>query len=432
MSQFILKSKYFLNSEFELESRCIVCIDGVIKKICPLSYAQRNFSNLKVIDVSHKIVVPSFVNSHTHVAMGFFRGFGHGKKTLIEKILFPAEKMLSSTLIKPLSYSYIAAGIKSGVGFFNDHYYFSNDVASAFEKFGVRAAIGETLADLSGAFPTTDKHFEKTKKDIENWKFSSRIIPVLAPHAADTVSPQFMQKIAQFAQEKNLPIHLHLSQTLGEKQRVFKKHRVSPVALAYKNNLLGPKTLAVHLITADQNDINILKKTRTYFGLCPSSQIIYEHLAPIEKFPLAQTCLGTDAAACNDSGDIMAELNLASLLFKDRLKKSIDPKKILNMALENPYRYLGLEKSLGKIAEGYSADFAFFEPDLAAEPLKEQFLENILYSLKSRHVTDLMVEGEFILRNRKLTKIDESTAASDYAAAVLEIHKLAGFPKKIA
>ena len=431
MSQFILNVKYFLNAEFLLESQAIVCIDGIIKKICPLSFAKKKFPNFEVIDATDKILMPSFVNAHTHVAMGFFRGFGHGKKTLIEKYLFPAEKKLSAELIKPLCYAYIAAGIKSGVSFFNDHYYFSKDVAKAFESFGVRASVGETIADLGGAFPTSEKHFEGIKKDIENWSFSDKIIPVLAPHAADTVSPKLMQKIAAFAQSKNLSIHLHLSQTKGERQRVAKKHKVSPVMLALKNNLLGPKTLAVHLISADQKDIEILKKTNTFIGFCPSSQIIYEHLAPIESFPLTQTCLGTDAAACNDSGDIMAELNLAGLLLRDRSKKPVDPKKILNMVLANPYRHLGLEKSLGKIAEGYSADFVFLKPDISVEPLVQQFTQNVLYSLKSRHVTDVMVGGSFVLKNSKLTKINEDTARSDYNEAVREIHKLSALAKVV-
>ncbi len=427
MSQFILNPQYFLNPKFELEHQAIVCIDGVIKKICPLDYATKHFSSFKLINLSNKIILPSFVNSHTHVAMGFFRGFGHGKKTLIEKFLFPAEKNLSAELIKPLCYSYIAAGIKSGVSFFNDHYYFSKKVAEALDDFGVRGAVGETIADLGGAFPTSKKDFAKIKKAIENWPFSKKIIPLLAPHAADTVSPELMRDIAEFAEKLDLPIHLHLSQTLGERTRVFKKHKISPVMLALKNNLLGPKTLAVHLISADKKDFEILKKTKTYIGFCPSSQIIYEHLAPIEHFSLSQTCLGTDAAACNDSGDIMSELNLAALLLRDRSKKSVDSKKVLNMVWENPYRFLGLEKSFGKIAEGFSADFAFLETDISVEPFSDQFLQNILYTFKSRHVSDVMVAGEFILKDYVLTKIDEKTARSDYLEAVSEIQKRAHF-----
>lgn len=376
------------------------------------------------------MVIPGLINSHTHVPMSFFRGLGHERTNMIETFLFPAEKALTPELVEPLSYSYIFSGLRAGVTCFNDHYYFSEGVARALDRMGLRGVVGETVADLGGAFPSQET-WKRAKKLIEKWSFSSRITPSVAPHASDTVSESLMKACSTFALANGLPIHLHLSQTRGEKMRVHNRYKISPVQLAQRNGVLGPNTLAVHLVSADKVDLKILADTGSTAGFCPASQIIYEKLAPIEEFlnldiPVA---LGTDCAASNDNADMMAELKLTALLLKehdiDEVKRT--PATILNMATTNPARVLGLGKKIGTLAPGYAADIVFLRRDLGTEPMLNPET-NLLYSLSSQNIDHVMVDGEWVLWQKGLALCSEHDLLQQYQAAVGEIRRRV-FPK---
>jgi len=425
VAKMILKNAFTLMPHGAVEKRHVVIEDD---KIIDLpGHASPLPRDAETVDLTGHTIIPGLVNAHTHVAMSFFRGLGHGKANVIENFLFPAEKNLTPELLQPLSYSYIVAGLKSGATTFADHYYMSDGIARAFEKIGVRAVIGETIADLSGAFPSRDC-WDEEKKRIENWNYSSLITPVVAPHAADTVSFELMQDMAKFAKSNKLPIHMHLSQTAGERKRVQKRFKKSPVEIAHKAGLLSKRTLAVHAITADAKDAAILKKSGATIGFCPSSQIIYEHLSPMEAFlkkdiPLA---IGTDCSACNDGGDVMAELRLTALLARDRLGKPESVKKLYAMSGSNALNAFSLQNKVGKIAEGYLADLVILENDLSVLPSYD-FLTNLIYSYSARQVRHVLVNGKWVLFDGKLQSISEKTLQYDYEDAVKEIQRRVKF-----
>jgi 5-methylthioadenosine/S-adenosylhomocysteine deaminase len=369
------------------------------------------------------------INAHTHAAMGFFRGLGHGHTNMIETFLFPTEKSLLADLIEPLSWSYLMSGLLSGVTCFADHYYFVRGVGQALEKLGLRGVLGETVADLGGAFPDPAAE-ERGRKFLDTWSFSDRIKATVAPHATDTVSEPLLRRLVALAHQHDLPIHLHLSQTSGERSRVMQREKLSPVQFADKCGALGAKTLAVHLISADAADIKILKERGVTVGYCPASQLIYEKLAPIEEIRRQElpVALGTDCAASNDSGDLLAELRLAQFLDlrwdRERAEKSL-PRAICQVT-STPAKVLGLENTCGQLKAGLAADIVFLEKTLDQLPTTD--LNAILnYSANSSHVRHVMVDGNWVLWNRLPVKISMADMKSAYVEAVEKLHRKSGF-----
>ena len=227
------------------------------------------YPNIPFLDAEGAAIIPGMFNSHTHLPMGFFRGLGRGKVDMIESFLFPAEKNLSAELVTPLSYSYLLDGLRAGVTSFVDHYYFSSGVASAIETFGARGWVGETIADLGGAFPG-ESSWDRAIKLIEKSRYSSRIKFCIAPHAADTVSSQMLKRCADYARANNLPLHMHLSQSDGERKRVESRDGMTPVAAAEKAGALSENSLVVHLTSADDQDLRRLKNNGATIGYCPT------------------------------------------------------------------------------------------------------------------------------------------------------------------
>jgi 5-methylthioadenosine/S-adenosylhomocysteine deaminase len=386
------------------------------------------YKDVNFVDASGFIVIPGLFNTHTHVAMGFFRGLGHGKVNMIESFLFPAEKSLTPELLEPLSYSYIFDGLRAGVTSFADHYYFSEGIGRAFERFGVRGWLGETVADLGGAFPGTSS-WERARKLIEASNFGPLIRHVVAPHAADTVSPNLLKTCADYARKHKLPLHMHLAQTTGESERVQKRDGMTPVMAAHRAGALNQQTLAVHLTSATAEDLRIIKDCGTTIGYCPTSTIIYDRLAPIKTFyelkiPLA---IGTDCAASSDAADTLAEIKTAAILGRDHGVRTEDlsPDALLAMSTTIPANVLGVADKLGTLEAGKWADMVFLKTSLSSEPMDEP-LANVIWSMGSRDVTHVMVDGKWRLWHKELTGNSIHELRQAYQGSVLEIRRRAG------
>lgn len=411
-----------------LTDAALVLASGLVADLGPTAAVRQRHQRAHVVDGTGFMAMPGLVNAHTHVAMGFFRGLGHGHDQMIETFLFPAEKRLTSELTAPLSYGYLVAGLKSGVTCFGDHYYFIDGVARALDRLGLRGVIGETVADLGGAFPGRDR-WDGWRKTLERWPHSSRITPAIAPHAADTVSAPLLGELAAYAKANDLPLHLHLSQTTGERFRVEARERCSPVAYADRCGALSDRTLAVHLVSADADDVARLADRGVTAGFCPASEIIYEKLAPLAELcrrgvPLA---LGTDCAASNDTADLLGEMRLTALLAQDRgvAPERRRPGDVLAMGTGNGARALGLGGRVGRLAPGLAADVVFLSEDLDTLPTPRPDA-NLIYSMSARHVRHVMVDGRFVLYDGRPVLAAEADLLSEYQAAVAEIHRRLG------
>jgi 5-methylthioadenosine/S-adenosylhomocysteine deaminase len=397
---------------------CLLIRDGRI-----ISRTEKPDPEFPVYDASGYFIFPGLVNAHTHCAMGFFRGLGHGRPDMIESFLFPAEKSLTPDLVEDLSLSYIAAGIRCGVTMFSDHYYFVAGVGRAIDRLGARGIIGETVADLGGAFPGEDS-FKRMEQLLQQWKFSSRITASVAPHAADTVSPAQLKRLAAFAKKNNLPLHMHLAQTSGERRRVSAREKLSPVRYAQGCGALSPRTIAVHLIACDDEDITILKGEGVTAGICPISEVIYERLPAIATFKKAgiPTALGTDCAASNDSSDMMAEMRFYNLMMRDRglSVSEITFAETLATATVNGARLAGKPELTGLLTPGSVADLVMMRARIDLLPATDP-LANLICSAGAGHVDHVLVDGRFILRERQLTRVVEADLLAAYNAATEKI-----------
>lgn len=408
------------------QDAAIVLENGIIASVEDAATAKARYRDHKTVDAGGMVVVPGLVNTHTHVSMGFFRGLTHDWKpsrpdrSMIEDVFFPAERALKKEWMTALSYGCILDGIRSGVTCFVDAYFWADEVAKAFETLKVRAFVGEHIADLGGPVAAGHAHWEKTKSWITHWPHGPLVKPCAYAHATDTVSRDLLTDVAQFARANDLPFHMHLAQTRGERERVRQREGISPVLYADQCGALTPRTLAVHLVSCDQDDIRLLKERGVTGVLCPVSEVIYETLPPLKALWESGLglALGTDCAASNDRTDILSELHSAALFLKNA-GVSPSPRQLLAMVTAQPARVLGLP-GLGSIAPGAPADLVFLETDITTLP-NEQVEANLIYSFTSRHVRDVMINGEWVLKDWTLKVADEAALTLAYRDAVRKV-----------
>lgn len=362
-------------------------------------------------------VTPGFINSHTHVAMSFMRDLAHDKPNMIEDFFFPIEKKLNAEDIYHFSFPSLVSGLKSGVTSFIDHYYHIEGVERALTELGARGFVAETLADLGGAKPLRLKNIESVVSPT-SWSNSATqlIRRILGPHAMDTVSMDYMKEISEFSKQYQIPIHMHLSQTKNELKACLSKYKKTPVAVAQECNVLNEKTLAVHLITASDSDLKILQQSKVYTGLCPTSQILYEHIAPLKAFHQhsLKGVLGTDCAASHDSMDIMAEIKTLYLNYRQQ-GVSISPREVLKTVWNNPATWLSAP--IGQLKKGFFADLVFFKRGLECEPMHDPHTQFIA-TLSSRHVEKVIVNGKTILEQKEIINLNEQNKAENIKKAL--------------
>ncbi len=406
---------------FEKDSiRAIGTLDSVVGSLggSPVSW----------IDGRGFVVGPGLINAHTHVAMSYLRGLALGKDDVIMRLMFGTEKHLTAELVRALSYPGIYEGLLGGSTCFVDHYYFADAVAQALDHFGVRGIVGETVGDISTAFPGKDR-WKLARNQIENWKTSGRVQPLVAPHAANTVSESLLKEMADYARKQKLPMHLHLAQTDSERDWCIKHYGISPVQLANRAGALGDHTLAVHLISVDQEDLATLAQSHAAAGWCPASQILYERMADgraflENKIPVA---LGTDCAVSNDSMHLLSEMRLAALMLLDRgYSKKDTVEAVWRMVTLTPSQVFSLPK-LGSLTKGSAADLICIEKDFSLEPVYD-LRHWMVFSASQARVNHTLVDGQWVLWDQKPTRVDLEQARKEFSKALETIWSLQEIP----
>ena len=373
------------------------------------------------LDCRGLLISPGLINAHTHNALSYLRSLGHGRKQMIESLFFKTEVNLTEELVEALCYSDLLTGLRSGVTCFVDHYYFHRATARAIDHFGLRGVVSDTLLDVEGPFHGWEP-WEAFKKSLDHWDFSDRVRPCVGPHASNTTSPKMFRELADFAKSNKLPIHFHLSQTKREWENSMKLYGKSPVAHVASLGALSPNSQAVHLLHVDDDDLKILADSGTRAGFCPSSQIMYEKLAPIERFVKAgvKWTLGTDCAASNDLADLHAEMKVASLFALDRgVPQENLSQSILKACTIEAAECFGIPTA--QLKSGFLADLVFHDLGLQALPAQKLY-ETYVFNLNSQQIRSVMVDGQFLLWNQQSTKIKEAELTIAYNAAVEKIH----------
>ncbi len=415
-----------LDSEIWIPDGAIVIRDNKIEAVGSVDALQAQFGKdqIRWLDATGFLMIPGLVNAHSHVSMGFLRSLGLTQSNLIRDLMFATEKELTHVLTEKLAYSSLIDGIKSGVTTFFDHYYFFKGLAQAFDRVGARAWVGETIGDIGTAFPDY-RRWENNKNQIENWEFSDCIQPYVAPHAADTVSKDLLTEMAQYAQKNNLPLHMHLSQTKQEHDFALKEFNQSPVEFAESCGALGERTLLVHMVYVNSKDIEILKKTNSSIGFCPTAQYIYEKLAPIDEYYKndISVCLGTDCAVTNDRMDMIQEMKTAFLALLDRgiREPSLTSQKVFRMATTATQKIFNDDKK-SSLQRGAKADLVFLEKDITTLPIQEA-RESLILSFGRSQVKHVLIDGRFVLWNQSLTLVSEDELKLEYVDAVKNIWK---------
>jgi 5-methylthioadenosine/S-adenosylhomocysteine deaminase len=406
-----------------------------IVAVGPESELAQNYSAAQVIDCQGKVVMPGLINAHTHVPMTLLRGLADDLRldVWLMGYMMPVEReFVSPDFVRLGTLLACAEMIQSGITCFADMYYFEEDIARATADAGMRAVCSQTVLK----FPTPDagsyeESLASAREFIQRWKGHPLIVPSVAPHAPYTCTEEILQATAALAIEFDVPLHTHLAETALEVENLRRSEGMPVIPYVKKHGLFEAKVLAAHCVHVDDGEIRSIYRSRVGVAHNPSSNLkLASGIAPIKRMieQGVNVGIGTDGPASNNDLDMFEEVRLAAFLAKGA---SGDPTAIpaptaLLMATRLGAQAMHIGHLTGSLQPGKRADLIMIDLfQLHNAPTfhhdKNSTYSQIVYAAKSTDVTDVMVNGKWLMKNRALLTLkteDLLRQAQEYARRI--------------
>lgn len=397
-----------------IKDGALVVEGNKIIEVGPQSKILAKYHQLPIIPFRNKILFPGLVNAHTHAPMSILRGLAEDLPlmTWLTKYIFPVESHLKREWVYWGTKLSLIEMIRSGITLFCDMYLFEPEVIRATEETGLKALLGEGLFDFpSPGYGPLEKGLQLTVELLEGFQRNKKIKIAVSPHTLYTCSPETIKKCIRLADKYAAPMHMHLAENKEEINEVMKKYGKRPVALLDELGGLKENLLAVHCVKLDPEEIELMAKRGVKIVHCPESNLkLGSGIAPLPEMLKAKIVLGlgTDGPASNNDLDLFSEMRTSALIHKGLREDPsvVTAKEVFYMATEGGAKALFFNDT-GKILPGYRADLATL--DLQHLPLQPDYnpLSLLVYSAKAGYIADLMVDGEFIMKNYHILTIKE-------------------------
>ncbi len=405
----------------QYEPGALVILGSNILAVGPESEILSGFSTAEIIDCGGKVLMPGLINAHTHVPMTLLRGLADDLRldVWLMGYMMPVEREYVSPEFVQLGTSIACAEmIRSGTTTFADMYYFEEDVAKATAAAGMRAICSQTVMK----FPTPDaKFYEESlamaRDFIQRWKNHPLIVPSVAPHAPYTCTPEILRATAQLAIEYDVPLHTHLSETVLEVENMRNEQGMPVIPYVKKQDLFEAKVIAAHCVHIDEGEIRTLLHVKAGVAHNPSSNLkLSSGVAPVKRMLELglNVGIGTDGPASNNDLDMFEEMRLASFAQKGASgdPTTLPARTTLLMGTRMGANALHIGEITGSLEAGKRADLILVDisavhnsPHFRRDP--NAVYAQIIYASKSSDVSDVMVNGKFLMRNKNLLTLSE-------------------------
>ena len=399
-----------------LDQHALAIDKGRIVAVLDSREATSRYQPKETINLPEHALIPGLVNAHTHVAMSLFRGLADDLPLMdwLNHHIWPAEaKWISPEFVHDGTELAMAEMLKSGTTCFNDMYFFPDATARAVQAAGMRACLGLILIDFPSAWAaSTQEYLHKGLQLHDDLKHHALITTALAPHAPYTVADAGLEKVRMYADELDIPVHMHVHETAHEVEQAQTMNGKRPLERLADLGLLSPRLLAVHMTQLIDGEFAALAQANVNVIHCPESNLkLGSGVCPVPKLLTAgvNVALGTDGAASNNDLDMLGELRTAALLAKGahRDPTALPAHAALRLATLNGAKALGRETEFGSLLPGKAADITAIDlSDLSTQPVYDP-VSQIVYSATREQVTDVWVAGKRLLAGRQLTTLDE-------------------------
>ncbi len=395
------------------------------------------------LDASGKLLIPGFINTHTHSAMSLFKGMAEDM-TLYSWLscVRAAEKNISPKQVRAGASLACLEMIKGGTTCFSDMYFHMDAVAAAVQESGMRAVLGYCVVDggneksngkkpgIKSANPRAMKsELSIAEKFVKDWqgKAKGRITCSIAPHSIYLCSGELLVAADALSKKFKCPYHIHLSETRKEVFDCLSSHGKRPAYYLDSLGVLSRRTVAAHSVWLTKEEVRLLAARGVSSSLCAVSncKLAGGSVAPLpemQQFGM-NVSLGTDGSASSNSLSMFESMKFCALLQKNsRWDASVARAgSMFSAATLGGAHALSLHA--GGLREGKLADLILIDAKSANLVPAYDWTANLVYSAHAGNVTDTIIDGKVVMQNRKMLTLDEEKVVEE---AKKEAGKLAG------
>jgi len=398
-----------------LEAHALIVHNGRILDILPVHAADARYQVSEHQCLPGHALIPGLINLHTHAAMSLLRGYADDLPLMewLQGHIWPAERRwVTPDFVRDGTQLACLEMLEGGITCFNDMYFFPEATLQAATQAGQRIASGLIVLDFPSAWAAdSDAYLQQGLAVRDRWLDNPLVNFCLAPHAPYSVSNRSFEKVATYSAQLDLPIHIHLHETLDEINQSLERYHQRPLERLHQLGLVGPQLIAVHATHLQADEQSLLAEHGAAIAHCPSSNLkLASGIAPLAPM-LAHGLtvgLGTDGAASNNRLDLWEEMRLAALLAKGTSSQAeaVPAHQALAMATIHGARALGLEDRVGSLTMGKEADLVAV--DLSGPETQPCFnpIAQLVYSAGRAQVSAVWIAGKAVVRGHRALTLD--------------------------
>ncbi|MEA1936604.1 MAG: amidohydrolase, partial [Patescibacteria group bacterium] len=432
-------NKEYYNAEIIIKNATILTMneqadvidDGWIAikkgKIIGMGNGKHDYTSREVIYAEGKIVMPGLINAHSHTVMTLFRGADDSSKltdwisnTSVYEKEISEDEAYQGALLGEIEM------IQSGTTTFNDMYFFEKALVDSVKKTGMRAVV-----DIPFSFEKNglkiDQEFINSNKNFSRISFS------IAPNPLINFSKGELDEIKKVISDNNIFLHIHIEEGKDEKSKFIEKYNLTPLQMLAGSDLLTDKIVMAHAVNFTDEEFKIISKyPEIGIALNPKTNFkLSGFTAPITKMLSYNLTLGvgTDGAGSSNSLDLFDQINFIAFAAGKcdsdgdycENKNNIYPEKIVRMVTIDGAKVLGLDKEIGSLEVGKKADMIFVDFEKVGLVPAYDIYSSLVYNTDGSAVTDSIIDGEIVMRNRKLTNLSER----EITKVIKQVNKIA-------
>lgn len=378
----------------------------------------------RVIDLHGDLLIPGLIQTHIHLCQTLFRGLADDLELLdwLKLKIWPLEGAHDVESLYDSAQLGIGELFLGGTTTIVDMetVHRTEHAFQAILDSGLRALSGKCMMDNPnadippGLRESTADSLQESVDLYEKYhgQGNGRLEVAFMPRFVISCTDQLLTEVSRLAKEKNVYIHTHASENLGEIRKVQDRYGLRNIALLEKIGLTGPNIILVHCVWLDKEEIKILADSGTKIVHCPSSNLkLASGVAPIPELLKhgAEVSLGADGAPCNNNLDCFTEMRHAALIQKPLLGPTVMPaQQVFEMATIAGAGAIGHEHDLGSLEAGKKADLAVVSREgLHTWPNGHtDVYAHLVYQVQASDVRFTMVDGQIVMHDRQLLTID--------------------------
>jgi 5-methylthioadenosine/S-adenosylhomocysteine deaminase len=388
----------------------------------------------EIVELGGRLTMPGLVNAHTHTPMVLFRGQAEGRSLLTwegwHDTIRVLEEVMTADMVPPAVLVSCAEMIRTGTTTFADQYFHMDRIAPAVRQSGLRASLAYGIVEM-GEAAQRERELAAAEAFLDSVRGEPRLIGWLGPHAffVDN-SPEAIEREVELSERYATGLHFHLA-TSGEEDAYCQEHfGRSAVQQMQALGIMRRPLIAAHCITVPRADFDTLAEHEFTAVIAASACMkAGAEVAPLKAMREAgiNTAIGTDNVTNNNSYDMFNEMQTTAKLMalRERMPGAVSAREILDMATRGGARALGLQDSIGSLEPGKKADLIALDYAGVGWPPDEaqDLYTALVYAATGMHVRDVMVDGQWLLKDGGLVTLDYARARTDLNSAYSELHR---------